>query len=130
MLLKEQCSTRKLPLKLQEIQYVPLRQQNKDDVSIGKSVDELINECTLIGDKDFEDSIMDTRRSSTPIPSSWESVSIRSLIQEKVEDASFNSLIRRSSRIGNSFRDLSPPRSTTPNQSRALVHININFNND
>lgn len=94
-----------------------------------KSVEDLLNGCTLIDDTFDGD--------RTPLPSpTWESVlspqkhpSVRSILQNsKFDDVSFESSVhRRSPRrlSSNSFRDVSPSRSIASNisvnQSRRYV---------
>jgi len=118
--------------KLQYIRYEPEviklisstpQKMDESDQSMGRKINQLIGDCTLIEDNAFDDSCS----SSTPVPTTadWQSLhqmsqtSTRSLFADQMEDASFVSLHRRSSRISsNSFRELSPPISTTPNKSR------------
>ena len=90
-----------------------------------KSVDDLLNGCTLINDT------FDGDRSSTPLPSPSLDVimspqrphpSVRTILQDsRLDDASFaSSVARRSPRrsmTSHSFRDVSPNRTLASNMS-------------
>jgi len=103
----------------QEIKHIcSSTPRKKVDEGVGRKSAELTNDCTLIEEDAFEEDSILKSCSSTPVPTHWDNSSFRTLFHDKVEDASFTSLHRRSSRISNSFRDISPPRSVTPNQSR------------
>ena len=125
--IKKRCSPATSLSKQHEIQYrcsTPEEKIRQPTVS-DKSVDDLLNGCTLINDT------FDGDRSSTPLPSpAWESTlfshqkhpSVRSILQDsKLDDASFASSVhRRSPRraaSSNSFREPSPTRSVASNIS-------------
>lgn len=109
----------------QEIRYLCSTPEKSFRATVSdKSVDDLLNGCTLINDT------FDGDHSSTPLPSPpWDTLvshpkhpSVRSILQDsKLEDASFASSVhRRSPRrtaTSNSFREPSPSRSVISNMS-------------
>jgi hypothetical protein len=124
LFLKSRCSSGSASTtKQQEIQYRCSTPDAKSFVSVSdKSIEDLLNGCTLINDT------FDGDRTPLPSPSfdklltHQKHKSVRSILQDTMQDdASFASSVhRRSPRrapSSNSFRDLSPTRSVVSNVS-------------